>query len=401
MRWDFVSAALAMCLFVVCLNCIYDFRYMAPAAVVLIRPSSASASVVVLEQVSAAPKRSTCPMKTNGHLVIPQNVRTQNSNVSPSEGTTNRSVEGHLGATSRDGPRGQQIYRAGVIILGMHRSGTSMLAGLVSQMGLVTGSGLIGGAKDNMKGFFERADVVLQNDQFFNSQNMFFDHNTHCYDALGALGDIALPNLHNGTMFVEGRKSLKFLNNPMNYPYMLKDPRLCITLRTWLPLLDSLPAVLFSFRHPMDVSKSLLERHNWYDYERGLKSWYTYNRMAVQQSADLCRVVTSHHKILKDSVNELKKVYDDLHACGVAVPHPLDEAAISSFLDMNLQHGVLSKEDYACVQPASDMVPSSQLWNVTTAEQLALYRESMRVYCALQDGSALIQSFNWNYSIVD
>ena len=45
----------------------------------------------------------------------------------------------------------------GVIVLGMHRSGTSMLSGLmVTGSGYKTGGPLIGSAFDNEKGFFER-----------------------------------------------------------------------------------------------------------------------------------------------------------------------------------------------------------------------------------------------------
>ncbi len=45
----------------------------------------------------------------------------------------------------------------GVIVLGMHRSGTSMLSGLmVTGSGYHTGGPLIGSAFDNEKGFFER-----------------------------------------------------------------------------------------------------------------------------------------------------------------------------------------------------------------------------------------------------
>jgi hypothetical protein len=75
---------------------------------------------------------------------------------------------------------------------------------------------------------------------------------------------------------------------------MLKDPRLCITLRTWLPLLNFIPAVIFTYRHPYDVAMSLHVRYEQYKIARGLKLWYIYNKRAIQQSMDLCRVVTSH-----------------------------------------------------------------------------------------------------------
>jgi hypothetical protein len=44
--------------------------------------------------------------------------------------------------------------------VGMHRSGTSVLGGLINKMGLKTGGPLIAPAEDNEKGFFERIDVV-------------------------------------------------------------------------------------------------------------------------------------------------------------------------------------------------------------------------------------------------
>ena len=42
----------------------------------------------------------------------------------------------------------------GIIILGMHRSGTSVVGGLMNAMGLNTGGSLIRPGNDNEKGFF-------------------------------------------------------------------------------------------------------------------------------------------------------------------------------------------------------------------------------------------------------
>lgn len=52
--------------------------------------------------------------------------------------------------------------RAGFVVLGMHRSGTSMLAGLLVQgCGYHVGGPLIGTSFDNEKGFFERIVSIL------------------------------------------------------------------------------------------------------------------------------------------------------------------------------------------------------------------------------------------------
>jgi hypothetical protein len=300
-------------------------------------------------------------------------------------------------------------HRPGVIILGMHRSGTSMLGGLMYQgMGLHVGDRLIGSASDNKKGFFERSDVVLQNDEFFTTQSMFFDHATYKYNPSQAIRNVVLSKdsryinpSTNGTKFKNGITALEFLNNPKNDPYMLKDPRLCITLRTWLPLLCQQPAILFTYRHPLDVALSLKERHSWYDIERGLKSWYVYNRMAIHQSHDLCRVVTSHLEILKSPMQKLKRVYDELHLCGVDVPHPVEEKVIRSFMDMDLQHGDMTLKDDVCAQSVQVVTPPSRRWNATSEASLALYREAIRVYCAINDRSALSLNFDWDLSIHD
>lgn len=160
-------------------------------------------------------------------------------------------------------------HRDGVIILGMHRSGTSIIGGLMSKMGLQTGGPLIRPAVDNEKGFFERIDVVNQNDLFMRKQKVHYAYQTENYDHLKGI-----QTFFEEGNFNEGRRALAFLNTPSNFPYMLKDPRLCITLRTWLPLLNTIPAILFTYRHPLDVALSLHNRaEEHFRMGRGLKLW--------------------------------------------------------------------------------------------------------------------------------
>jgi len=75
-----------------------------------------------------------------------------------------------------------QAARKGVVVLGMHRSGTSVTGGLLNRMGLKCGAPLIGPAEDNKKGFFERVDVVLQNDYLLKIQGLHYAAGIHRYD---------------------------------------------------------------------------------------------------------------------------------------------------------------------------------------------------------------------------
>ena len=289
--------------------------------------------------------------------------------------------------------------RPGVVILGMHRSGTSIVGGLLNQMGLNVGGPLIQAAEDNAKGFFERIDVVLQNDYLMKKQTVHYAWNTQKYDA-----HLGLKHALEGEetpWFSEGRRGLAFLNNANNEPWMLKDPRLCITLRTWLGLLNQVPAVLFTYRHPLDVALSLHKREfEQYRIARGLKMWYVYNMRGIQNSHDLCRIVASHKRVMIQPQVELDRIYEQLRICGVAVPHKLTPAQIADFIDIKLQHGRTTLKDSTCGSDLATIKPP-ETWPTNEQEHIELYREVMRVYCAMEDGSAFSTSFRFKTDMTD
>lgn len=296
-------------------------------------------------------------------------------------------------------PKVATANRPGVIILGMHRSGTSVIGGLINKMGLKTGGPLIEAAEDNAKGFFERIDVVLQNDELMKLQHAWYSFNTVSYDNTRGLMD-ALDAKDNKPLFREGRRALAFLNNPGNYPWMLKDPRLCITLRTWLPLLNFIPAILFTYRHPLDVALSLNKRYEHMPMGKGMRLWYVYNKRAIQQSSDLCRVTASHKRVMTNARPELDRIYQQLRDCGVDVPHKVSDEDLNDFIDIKLQHGRSTLKDTSCDGDISTLIPPES-WPTTEERHIKLYRESMRVYCAFEDGSAYRADFKWDESIRD
>ncbi len=64
----------------------------------------------------------------------------------------------------------QSLYSQEVfIILGMHRSGTSMLAGALSLCNFYLGNNLMNPSSDNAKGYFEHNEIVRIHDEFLNN----------------------------------------------------------------------------------------------------------------------------------------------------------------------------------------------------------------------------------------
>ena len=268
-------------------------------------------------------------------------------------------------------------------------------------MGLQTGSPLIGPAEDNAKGFFERIDVVLQNDYLMSKQGINYAARTYKFDHLVAIKDILdTMNDPGSKFFNEGKRGLKFLNDPNSYPWMLKDPRLCVTFRTWLPFLNFVPAVLFTYRHPMDVAQSFFKRYEHFPIGKSLRMWYVYNRRAIEQSHDLCRVTTSHRAVMSHPLVEMDRIYEEVRRCGVQASHRLTKEEVEDFVDPKLQHGRSAIKDTTCEKDLSTlMLPST--WATHDEAHVKLYREVMRVYCGLEDGSAFKPSFQWDMTIQD
>lgn len=298
--------------------------------------------------------------------------------------------------SSKTSNAGYKSIRPGVIILGMHRSGTSVIGGLINKMGLNTGGPLIAAGKDNEKGFFERIDVVLENDELMKKQGIHYAWKTHKYDNLIGLKD-AIDGM-NGNEFREGKRGLAFLNNKASEPWMLKDPRLCLTLRTWLPLLNFIPAILFTYRHPMDVALSLNTRYEHFQIGKGLRLWYIYNRRAVEQSNDLCRVVASHKNVMSNPKIELDRIYNELIDCGVNVPNKVSDKDLLGFIDPKLQHGKTGVADHSCDQDINTL-ELPEKFRSTESANIGLYRETMRAFCAFENGNAFKSSFKWDMTI--
>mmetsp|Transcript_8561 Transcript_8561/g.14221 ORF Transcript_8561/g.14221 Transcript_8561/m.14221 type:complete len:478 (+) Transcript_8561:104-1537(+) len=299
---------------------------------------------------------------------------------------------------------------AGVIVLGMHRSGTSMLAGLlVNGIGYNVGGPLIGAAFDNAKGFFERIDVVLQNDEFMQSQRIWWADGVKQYD-----GEQVYQDYKKGSQritFQQGERALQFLNDPNHAPWLQKDPRMCITLQTWLHLLDKKPAVVFTYRNPLEVAMSLEKREKNFPLEHGLRLWIIYNMRAIQNSQGLCRVRSSNDKVLANPLQEVQRIADELTNTCHMLPGStrISQEQVDKFIDPELQHNKkqlaleaeLNKKDVRILEDhgngcqVKDYQSSFDEGSPEKEREVYLYKAAMKIYCDFQSGDAYKSDYQW------
>lgn len=188
----------------------------------------------------------------------------------------------------------------GLIITGMHRSGTSALARVADAIGLPSGGPDMGPAPDNPRGFFERRDVMKVNDSW-----------------LADLGGSwwAPPETTSTTWRTLDRQRLAAdrsalgLFDPGQGPWMVKDPRISLLMPLWDRLaLQTLPAVL-AIRDPREVAGSL-ELRNGMSTRRALALWAAYVVEALGSAHGRAMLVVDYGTLLahpSDAVSSLSE----------------------------------------------------------------------------------------------
>ncbi|MCG8636167.1 MAG: hypothetical protein MI863_20210, partial [Desulfobacterales bacterium] len=153
---------------------------------------------------------------------------------------------------------------AGVFILGMHRSGTSCLTGMLGQYGLFLGNVRTSG-RFNPKGNQEIPEVNRINNQLLAGSK----------GAWHRPAVVTRGHPHLKTRIGRMRNTLE----KSNRLWGIKDPRLLYCLPLWKKPGD---CIIATFRHPSAVTASLASRNRSLPEERQLNTnwqelWHKYN----------------------------------------------------------------------------------------------------------------------------
>ena len=133
-----------------------------------------------------------------------------------------------------------------LFVLGMHRSGTSMVTRLLNMMGAYFGPENVGmrPATDNLKGFWERRDVYELNEDLFNTQSTsWFQISDFHPDKLSK----------EQKEYYQKEASRIIFDMDSHRPWVIKDPRICLTFPLWKDLLE-IPVCIHVHRNPYEVA---------------------------------------------------------------------------------------------------------------------------------------------------
>jgi hypothetical protein len=225
----------------------------------------------------------------------------------------------------------------GIVVMGMHRSGTSAAARTVNMLGPSTclADDMIRGPW-NPQGHYESQTIV--------------ELDNHLLAQMGCTWWSPPPSGAAYTQ-VAGRITTspawarrRFVRVHPVSPWVWKDPRAVLLIPFWRSALGSPAAALIVFRNPLDVASSLQRRHR-VPVEFGLALWERYNRLLLAHARGMEALVVSYEDMVSEPATWIAQARAFLIDLRMSSAEPVPDERVSSAVEPRLSHGNCSVDE--------------------------------------------------------
>lgn len=229
------------------------------------------------------------------------------------------------------------------LVLGMHRSGTSVLARALPVLGISLGERLLPAHPCNPKGFFEDADINAGNRVLLKELGASWESPVSFRDMQGRLRGLATSEYGQAALaLVRERgeaadRQAAEEGAALPAPLAFKEPRMSRLLTFWRPIFLAAGCslhVCLALRHPAHVAASLTSR-NGFPAAQSWRLWLYHTLDALEGSTGLPLFVVDYDTLLCAPEAQLRRLARHLG-------RPVREDALrvfrDSFLDASLRH---------------------------------------------------------------
>ncbi|HXW23547.1 MAG TPA: sulfotransferase family protein [Xanthobacteraceae bacterium] len=244
----------------------------------------------------------------------------------------------HLRSPAEAAPSPSSRRRTAILVLGMHRSGTSAVSGVLNALGAaVPKKTLMGADQTNQSGYFESFALAVAHDEMLASAGSHW-HDWREFDPQWARSDVAEQHRRKiKAILVE-----EFDDEPL---ILVKDPRICRFIPLMLSVLTELnfsPVAILPIRNPLEVAHSL-RRRNGFGLPKSILLWLRHVLDAEFHSRPLPRCFLPYEELLNDWRHYVDRAAATI---GVAWPGQFDRSdGIDRFLTAGLRHERASFDD--------------------------------------------------------
>ena len=241
-----------------------------------------------------------------------------------------------------------------IVVLGMHRSGTSAITKSLELLGVGLGSELHPAGFDNPKGFWEDRDCLEINERLLKHLGSAYDHLDFAWDKMNA--DSLVRELRLSAVQLISRKLLE-----NNGTWGFKDPRTCRLLTFWNDVflaLDCEVSFVIAVRNPASVAASLAARNN-IPHEKAYFLWLQHVLPPLRFMQDARRVFVDFDELLEKPYSQIVRISDKL---GLPLPDKHNSFVRdfeSNFLESALRHTHFNSTELALDSRASTIVTAA------------------------------------------
>jgi hypothetical protein len=243
-----------------------------------------------------------------------------------------------------------------VLVLGMHRSGTSAVTRGLAALSVHLGENFFETAPDNPTGYWEDRSLVAINQRVLGELRLKWDDTQLVGRAQFRHHRIRLLQLH----------AVRYLENGLAAApvWGFKDPRTIRLLPFWPDVLrkcGAQDAYVLAIRHPLSVASSLYRRQE-IGLTKGQHLWLVHNVPFLQELRDRPFVVVDYDLLAQAPHTQLERLAGQLGlpAGGGAHARQIDLFA-NGFLDGALRHNVFSIDDFETATDAGRLARQAYL----------------------------------------
>ena len=225
-----------------------------------------------------------------------------------------------------------------LLVLGMHRSGTSAVTRVLSIAGAKLPASLMGPGRGNEVGHWESDALATYNDDLlaqlgsrwgdWRSLEIARLSLSRRRDIQGEIADLLAAEFGDASLFV------------------VKDPRICRFAPLFIDAIDGAgiePRMVHMVRNPLEVAESLERRDNMNRGDAALQ-WLRHVLDSEASTRSRSRVIVTYASLLKDWRTTLERITETLK---VTWPYAIDDVAgqVGQFLDRDRRHHAHTVED--------------------------------------------------------
>lgn len=225
-----------------------------------------------------------------------------------------------------------------IVVLGMHRCGTSVITRALSTLGVELGDRLMPPSDgNNDKGFWEDIDFNLLNIELLKT----LGHDWH------TLTPVCITEWQNPLLdtFKPQAKALVQQRFENTNCFGVKDPRMARTLPFWIPIFESLGleiAYVIACRNPANAARSLASRDG-FELEKGYFLWQEHMLLSLKYSENASRVFIDYDLLLQNPDKQIQRMAKALELSFDTEKREFNDFK-EHFLEKGLRHHKLASD---------------------------------------------------------